>query len=61
MGFYSIPIVEAQVRAGQLKPLGVTGKTRSVIFPNVPTIAESGLAGYDGNHLARLRGTEGYA
>jgi tripartite-type tricarboxylate transporter receptor subunit TctC len=47
MGFYSIPIVEAQVRAGQLKPLGVTSKTRSVIFPNVPTIAESGLAGYD--------------
>ena len=47
MGFYSIPIVEAQVRAGLLKPLGVTSKTRSVIFPNVPTIAESGLAGYD--------------
>ena len=47
MGFYSIPIVETQVRAGQLKALGVTSKTRSTVFPEVPTIAQSGLAGYD--------------
>jgi tripartite-type tricarboxylate transporter receptor subunit TctC len=47
MGFYSIPIVEAQVRAGQLKALGVTSKMRSTVFPEVPTIAQSGLTGYD--------------
>ena len=47
MGFYSVPIVEAQVRAGQLRALGVTSKTRSSIFPDVPTIAQSGLVGYD--------------
>lgn len=47
MGFYSIPIVETQVRSGQLKALGVTSKTRSTVFPEVPTIAQSGLAGYD--------------
>jgi tripartite-type tricarboxylate transporter receptor subunit TctC len=35
------------VRAGRLRALGVTSKQRSTVVPDVPTIAESGLAGYE--------------
>ena len=35
------------VRGGKLVPLAVTGKTRAPVLPNVPTIAESGLPGYE--------------
>jgi len=36
-----------QVRAGKLRGLGVTSKERSSVMPEVPTIAESGLPGYE--------------
>ena len=35
------------IRAGKVRALGVTSRTRMAILPGVPTIAESGLAGYD--------------
>ena len=35
------------VKAGKLKALGVTGAQRTVLAPEIPTIAESGLAGYE--------------
>jgi tripartite-type tricarboxylate transporter receptor subunit TctC len=35
------------IRAGKLRALGVTTLKRSVALPDVPTIAESGLAGYE--------------
>ncbi|MBL8386469.1 MAG: tripartite tricarboxylate transporter substrate binding protein [Burkholderiales bacterium] len=35
------------VRAGKLKALAVTSKVRAPVLPAVPTIAESGFAGYD--------------
>ena len=35
------------IKAGKLKALGVGGSARSPTLPNVPTIAESGLPGYD--------------
>jgi tripartite-type tricarboxylate transporter receptor subunit TctC len=35
------------VTAGRLRALAVTTSTRSPIFPDVPTVAESGVAGYD--------------
>ena len=34
-------------RAGRVRALAVTGAKRTVSFPDVPTIAESGLPGYD--------------
>ena len=42
-----IPAVVNQVKAGKLKALAVTTAKRSPALPDVPTIAESGYAGYD--------------
>ncbi len=35
------------IKAGKLRPLAVTGVTRSPQLPEVPTVAESGVAGYE--------------
>ncbi|MCW5733209.1 MAG: tripartite tricarboxylate transporter substrate binding protein [Enhydrobacter sp.] len=35
------------VKSGKLRALGQTGQTRSAAAPDIPTIAESGLPGYD--------------
>ena len=37
----------ADIRAGKLVALGVTTKRRSSLLPEVPTIAEAGVADYD--------------
>jgi tripartite-type tricarboxylate transporter receptor subunit TctC len=39
--------VAQHVEAGRLKVLGVTSARRSALLPDVPTVAENGLAGYD--------------
>jgi tripartite-type tricarboxylate transporter receptor subunit TctC len=35
------------VRAGKLRALGVTSRSRSALFPELPTIAEAGLKGFE--------------
>jgi tripartite-type tricarboxylate transporter receptor subunit TctC len=42
-----IQLALADIRAGKLCPLGVTTKNRSILLPEVPTIAEAGVPGYD--------------
>jgi tripartite-type tricarboxylate transporter receptor subunit TctC len=37
----------ADIRAGRLRALGVSTKKRSHLLPEVPTIAEAGVAGFD--------------
>lgn len=39
--------VMSQVKAGRLKALAVTTGKRSAAFPDIPTVAEAGIAGYD--------------
>jgi len=41
-----VPLIP-QVRAGKLRPVAVTGVRRSGTLPDVPTIAEAGVPGYD--------------
>jgi tripartite-type tricarboxylate transporter receptor subunit TctC len=45
--FDSITSAKPHVQAGKLRALGVTSSRRSQALPNVPTIAEAGLKGYD--------------
>lgn len=47
MMFLSIPATIQNVKAGQLRAIGVTSAKRSTVLPDVPTIAESGLPGYE--------------
>ncbi len=47
LSFNNIPESMGQIQGGNLRPLGVTTATRSPALPNVPTIAESGVPGYD--------------
>ncbi|CAN5710975.1 tripartite tricarboxylate transporter substrate binding protein [soil metagenome] len=44
MGLFNAPTVVGQIKAGKLKALAVTTRTRSAILPDVPTMAEAGLA-----------------
>jgi tripartite-type tricarboxylate transporter receptor subunit TctC len=43
----SVYLSWTQVQAGKLRALAVTGKHRSAIAPNVPTMMESGIPGYE--------------
>ena len=45
-GFLAGPTVLPQVRAGKLVALAVSGSRRSPTLPEVPTVAEAGVAGY---------------
>ncbi|MCE2950362.1 MAG: tripartite tricarboxylate transporter substrate binding protein [bacterium] len=47
MYFSTIPAAIAQVRAGKLRGLAVTSAKRVNLIPEVPTVAESGLPGYE--------------
>ena len=42
-GFISPSTVAQQIRAGQLRGLGISGPTRSALLPDTPTFAEAGL------------------
>jgi tripartite-type tricarboxylate transporter receptor subunit TctC len=47
LGSPALASVVGNVKAGQVKILAVTSAKRSTLFPDVPTVAESGIAGYD--------------
>jgi tripartite-type tricarboxylate transporter receptor subunit TctC len=47
MMFDAITTMAPNVRAGKLKALATTGKTRSPVLPEVPTVAEAGVPGYE--------------
>jgi tripartite-type tricarboxylate transporter receptor subunit TctC len=47
MVFGGVPGVAPHIRSGKLRALGVTGATRIAVFPELPTIAEAGVPGYE--------------
>jgi len=47
MAFAPIPAVHENAKAGQLRMLAVTSLVRSILMPEVPTIAESGLPRFE--------------
>ena len=47
LALLSIPVVAPQVKSGRMKILGVTTAKRSQMLPDVPTLQEQGLPGYE--------------
>jgi tripartite-type tricarboxylate transporter receptor subunit TctC len=47
MMFDAISTIVSQVQAGKLKGLATTGRTRSPVTPQIPTVAEAGVPGYE--------------
>src|SRR5262245_3678154 len=45
--FSPLPAAVGLVRDGQVRALAVTGRARSALFAELPTVAEAGLPGYD--------------
>jgi len=47
MMFDAVTTMSEHVKAGQVRALGTTGKVRSTVLPDVPTISEAGVPGYE--------------
>jgi tripartite-type tricarboxylate transporter receptor subunit TctC len=47
MMFDAITTMAPNVRAGKLKAMGTSGRARSNVLPEVPTVAEAGVPGYE--------------
>ena len=47
MMFDAVPTMSEHARTGRVTALGTTGKVRSTVLPNVPTISEAGVTGYE--------------
>ena len=54
MAFDSVTTSNPHVRAGRLRPIVVTSTVRAPMMPEVPTVAESGIAGYEAVGFAAL-------
>lgn len=47
MMFDAVTTMTEHVKAGKVKAIATTGKERSAVLPDVPTVAESGVPGYE--------------
>jgi tripartite-type tricarboxylate transporter receptor subunit TctC len=47
MMFDAIPTMSEHIKSGKVKALAVSGKARSPILPDVPTLSEAGVPGYE--------------
>src|SRR5213592_110560 len=59
MMFDAVTTMSEQVKAGQVRALATSGKTRSSVLPNVPTMAEAGVPGYEATILLGLMAPAG--
>ncbi len=56
MIFESLPSIAPFAKTGEVRALAVTGLKRSPVFPDVPTISEAGVPGYEANSWNGLIG-----
>jgi tripartite-type tricarboxylate transporter receptor subunit TctC len=47
MMFDAVPTMAASAAAGKVRALATTGSKRSAVTPNIPTVAEAGVPGYE--------------
>ncbi|MEB0112436.1 tripartite tricarboxylate transporter substrate binding protein [Variovorax sp. RTB1] len=47
--FDNVPNLMQQIKAGKLKAIAVTGAEHAALLPDVPTVAEAGVPGYEVN------------
>lgn len=47
MGFLSTSLVDQDIKSGLLRAIGVSSNQRAAEFPDIPTIAEGGVPGYE--------------
>jgi tripartite-type tricarboxylate transporter receptor subunit TctC len=47
MMFDAVTTMNEQAKAGKVRALATSGKTRSGVTPNLPTVSEAGVPGYD--------------
>lgn len=47
MMFDAIPTMSEHIKSGKVKALATTGRQRSAVLPEVPTMAEAGVPGYE--------------
>jgi tripartite-type tricarboxylate transporter receptor subunit TctC len=59
--FESLNSISTHARSGKVKALAVSGPRRSPGFPNLPTIAEAGVPGYDATTWSGVIGPAGMA
>jgi tripartite-type tricarboxylate transporter receptor subunit TctC len=57
--FESLNSIAPHARSGEVRPLGVSGPRRSPVFPELPTIAEAGVPGYDASTWSGVVGPAG--
>jgi len=47
MMFDAVTVMNEHVKAGKVRALATSGKSRSTVMPDVPTLSEAGVPGYD--------------
>lgn len=57
--FATMTVAIPQIEAGKLAGLGVTAKDRIPALPNVPTLAEAGVPGFEGGQWFGILGPKG--
>ena len=54
LAFYAVSATLPQVKAGRLRALATTGERRSPSLPDLPTVAEAGVPGYEASTWAGM-------
>jgi tripartite-type tricarboxylate transporter receptor subunit TctC len=59
VNFATLPAVVPQIRGGKVRPIGLASKERNPAVPDVPTMAELGLADFDVGTWTGIVGPKG--